>query len=291
MNAPDFKTTIAEIVSFGETAGFLIQDTTGAYDAIDNPFGWGTDGGTDPILAPEDIRYAFMLITPYESDEVKVMLNMDDASDPLYWRNLLTHLTGTGIELDKDIFGVIVDGHWTFKNFYYAGFYEMQLTDVVNYPPDNLIPGEIVEGSVSGATGYYMETIYNLTDFYARVCPIAGTFVDGDILTGKDSGVSVYVSGTVTLIGDYQDTNTYDYANEQSILTKTRNTVRKLPLDIKLPDVNNKHVDAVVVADMYLEALDDAVEVGQIENYEKMFDFLTNLIERIDKTYCINGND
>lgn len=288
MIAPDFKTSVAEVLSYGMTTGFLIKDITGAYDASDNPHGWGIDGGFD-FIAPIDIKYAFILITPYKGTEIKVMLEMSNTNDNLYWKNLLDHLGNDGITLDDTIVSSFPDGHWIFKSLYYAGYYKALATPQSEI--EKLIKGEIVTGSTSGATAYFVEHSTSGSDYYIHLCPIAGSFVDGETLTGKDSSASVTLTILGAIVGDYSDTQVYSYTNDQSILTDTRNTVRKLALDIRLPDINNKHVDAVAMADLYLEALDDAVEVGQINNYEAMFNFLTDFIEKIDQTYCRNGND
>ena len=287
MIAPDFITQITEIVSYGETVSFLLKDVTGAYNAVTNTGGWDPDAGTGPNLSPSEILYAMVLVTPYLGNDIPVLLEMTDDTDDLYWEKTLDHLGEAGITLDKDVLDIETydNGHWTFKSFYWAGYYNAAFTyDVTLNPGTGFSLGEIVQGATSGATGYIVGEVANTNK---HITWIQGTFSAGEIITGLTSGAVVTID-TFTLVGEIDSTEVYSYLNNQSVLTSTRNTVRKLPLDLILPRIDEKHAYYIGVADMLLETLDDAVEVGQIDNYKAIFDYTKILIERIDTTYCIN---
>lgn len=283
MIAPDFTTQVTEVVSYGETAGFIIKDTTGAYDSQDNPGGWDPDGGAGPNMAPEDVLQAMIIVTPYQGDDIPIILEMQDNLSDLYWQKLLDHLAEDGISLDLTNLGLgsFADGHWVFKSYYWEGLYNSTYSGGQTV---TLSLGEIVQGATSGATGYYVGTFGGNT---AVIAPIQGTWTNGETVTGLTSSNTLIID-TFTLNGTWLANEDYSYTNHQSILTATRNTIRKLPLDIELPRINEKHAYHVGVADMLLETLDDAVEVGQIENYEEIFDYTAILVERIDQTYCID---
>lgn len=285
MTAPDFKTRVTEVVSYGVSKGFLLEDITLAYHVDDNPGGWDPDSGSGPNLAPEDILYSMVQITPYKEDPVNIVLEMIDTGDDLYWMNLLTHLSGEGINFTPDMWGEteVKNGYWQIKSYYWAGYYNSAFTyNVETNPGTGFTIGEIVKGETSLATGYIVHEVGTTAKHIAW---IQGTFVDGEIVTGQSSSASVIVD-TFVLVGELLVDEVYSYTNHQSFLTETRNIVRKLPLDVILPRINEKHVHYVSLCDMFLETLDDAVEVGQIENYITIYDFLEELIERIQTLYC-----
>lgn len=282
MTAPDFRTQVIEVVSYGKTNSFIVKDITGVYDSQENPGGWDPDLGAGPNLAPEDIRYAMMMITPYKGKDIPVLLEMTNTLSALYWRKLLTHLSEEGIILDLSVLGLedFVDGYWQFKNYYWPGYY----TAAFAVPAVGVFQlGEIVQGGTSGATGFIVKS--DASPYH--IAWIQGTFINGEVITGLDSGAFVTVT-TFAVVGEILTNEVYSYTNEQSVLTATRNKIRKQPLDIILPRINEKHALNVSIADMMLETLDDAVEVGQIENYIVIFDYLQEFIERIDETYCID---
>lgn len=284
MTAPDFKTRVTEIVSYGVSQGFLLEDITLAYDAGTNPGGWDPDGGAGPNLAPEDILYSMVQLIPYNEDPVNILLEMTDTLSDTYWQNLLTHLVGEGITFNPSMWGAtsVTNGYWQIKTYYWPGYYNATFTyDADNNAGEGLILGEIVKG-VSGATGYLVNEVANTNKHIAW---IQGSFVDGEIITGQESGVSVIID-TFALVGEILTDEVYSYTNHQSFLTEYRNEIRKLPLDVVLPRINEKHVHYVSMADLFLETLDDAVEVGQIENYNTIFDYVTDLIDRIKILYC-----
>ena len=279
MTAPDFVTEVVEVVSYGETTSFIVNDITGEYNATTNPGGWGLLASAGPNFEPADVLASLLIITPYKGDDIVLVLEMTDNLDPLYWQNVLNPLVG--ITLNNDNLGLteIVNGYWQFKSYYLPGYYSVPVT--LNSLIDFTV-GEIVKGNTSGATGYVVQSGATL-----RIVWIQGTFQNTEVITGLTSGASA-VSGTFSLVGEIITNEVYSYTNNQSILTATRNKVRKQPLDIILPRINEKHALYVSMADFLLETLDDAVEVGQIENYITIFDFLEDLLNRIDETYCID---
>ena len=286
MTAPDFKTQITEIVSYGETTGFILKDITGAYDASTNTGGWDPDAGSGPNLAPEDIKYAMVMVTPYKGSDIPILLEITDTFDDLYWEKILDHLGGAGVTLNATVLNLtsFINGYWKFKSYYWPGYYNAAFTyDAVTNPGTGFSLGEIVQGQTSGATGFI---VHETGTTEKHISWIQGTFSDGETIKGLTSGATVLVD-TFVLVGELLTDEVYSYQNNQSILTATRNIIRKLPLDLQLPDINTKHVNYVRDADLFLETLDDAVEVGQIDNYTRIFDYLIDLIDKIDKTYCV----
>lgn len=285
MTAPDFKTRVTEIISYGISQGFLLEDITLAYDVDDNPGGWDPDGGSGPNLSPDEILYSMVQVIPYKEDPTNILLEMVDTGSDLYWQKLLTHLAGEGITFDPTMWGDVdvVNGYWQIKTYYWPGYYNAAFTyDVDTNPGTGFELGEIVNGASSNATGYIVGEVGSTAKHIAW---IQGTFVNGEVVTGQKSSASVVID-TFSLVGEILADEVYSYTNHQSFLTEMRNIVRKLPLDVVLPRINEKHVNYVSMADMLLETLDDAVEVGQIENYNTIFDFLKELIERIKILYC-----
>ena len=285
MTAPDFKTRVTELISYGVSQGFLLEDITLAYDDPDNLGGWDPDGGTGPNLAPEDILYAMIQLIPFEAiNPINILLEMTDTGDDFYWENLLTHLTGEGITFSPEDWGAteVVNGYWQIKSYFWPGYYNSAFTyDVDLNPGTGFELGEIVKG-VSGATGYLVSEVGSTAKHIAW---IQGTFTNGEVITGQTSGAVVTID-TFSIVGEILTDEVYSYTNHQSFLTETRNTIRKLPLDAVLPRINEKHVHYIGMCDMLLETLDDAVEVGQIDNYVTIFNFVKDLIDRINVLYC-----
>ncbi len=280
MTAPDFKTRVTELISYGVSQGFLLEDITLAYDDPDNLGGWDPDGGSGPNLAPEDILYAMVQLTPYKATKpINILLEMTDTNDDLYWENLLTHLTGEGITFSPEDWGAteVVNGYWQIKSYYWPGVKNGEHAGDAS----GFTLGEIVTGT-GGATGYFVKVVDSTN---VAIALIQGTFNDGEVITGSDSGVTLTVT-TFTTTGEILVDEVYSYTNYQSFLTETRNIVRKLALDVVLPRINEKHVHYIGMCNMLVEALDDAVEVGQIDNYIMIFDFIVDLIDRINVLYC-----
>lgn len=283
MTAPDFISSVTELFDYGVTDGFLIKDITGAYDVSDNPGGWELDAnGSRTQLAPADILKALLIVTPYKSDPVPIVLEMTNVSSAIYWKKLLSHLAETGIIITKEMLDIdaFSDGHWQFNLFFWPGYRTATFSSIVSGIFES---GEIVVGQTSGASAYLLK----LDASPYHIVPIQGTFLNGETITGQTSGASVVVATFVLVGTDLIANEVYSYNNHQSVLTIKRNIVRKLPLDIVLPRINEKHAYNVTVANNMIDTLDDAIEVGQIANYEEIYDFLDEYINRIDQTYCV----
>jgi hypothetical protein len=290
MTAPDFITQVTEILDYGVTSGFLIKDITGEYDVSTNPGGWVLDADDPGVnLDPTNVLKAMLVVTPYKKDPIYIPLDMSNVSSPVYWQKLLNHLGGAGITITKEMLGltVIEDGHWQFQIYYWPGYQTAVFTLDPNIALTGVVPipfkmGEIVVGQTSGASGHIIKV--DATPY--QIAWIHGTFLNGEVVTGQTSGASQAIT-TFATVGSILTTEVYSYTNHQSILTIMRNMVRKLPLDVVLPRINEKHVYNVAVANNLLDTLDDAVEVGQIANFEEIFDFVNEYVNRIDQTYCI----